>query len=221
MTAPPAPLHLRSEHDGRVLVLTLDHGKANEVGQAWIAGLADLVARLEAGEARALVTTSARVTAGGHPVFSAGADVVERHGWEEARVLAHVHTQREVMGRLARAPVLHLCVVDGLALGWGLELCLCADYLLVGPQARFGLPETGLGIVPGAGGTAHLAHRVGTAQALRLGMAGELIDAAEALRIGLAHEACESGVAGLVRALGLAQRVAGRSPTAVAAFKAA
>lgn len=213
-------LKLSIERDGALLRLCFDHGKANEMGSAQMNELTHLVDLLEGGGARALISSSQRSTASGTPVFSAGADVTERRGWDEARVLLHVRGQRRTLQRLALAPVFHACVVDGLALGWGTEFTLCADYVLASPRARFGLPETGLGIVPGAGGTAGLADRIGQAQALRMGMTGELIDAQEALRIGLVHELLPSAEGAIERANDLAQRCLERSPTAMAAFKA-
>jgi enoyl-CoA hydratase len=214
-------LHIDTTDDGALLHLRFDHGKANEMGRAQVAELARLVALLERGPVRALVSWSDRATASGTRVFSAGADVRERRDWDEPSVLLHVRGQRRTLRRLALAPVFHACVIDGLALGWGTEFALSADYVIAGPNARFGLPETGLGIVPGAGGTAHLATRVGTGQALRLGMTGEIIDADEALRIGLVHERCDSAQEAMERALALARRAASRSHTAVAAYKAA
>ncbi len=214
-------LKITEEEGGALLSLRFDHGKANEMGSVQMAELARLVDQLEDGRARALVSSSDRHTASGTPVFSAGADVTERRAWDEARVLLHVRGQRRTLGRLALAPLLHVCVVDGLALGWGTEFTLTADYVIASPRARFGLPETGLGIVPGAGGTARLADRIGSAHALRMGMTGELIDAREALRIGLVHELVPTPAAAMERALGLARRCLGRSHTAVAAYKAA
>jgi enoyl-CoA hydratase/carnithine racemase len=212
-------LNLQRDADGALLRLRFDHGKANEMGRRQMGELAQLVDLLEAGPAQALISWSERSTASGTRVFSAGADVRERRDWDESRVLLHVRGQRRTLRRLADAPVFHVCVVDGLALGWGTEFTLCADYVIAGPDARFGLPETGLGIVPGAGGTAHLSQRIGLGQALRMGMTGELIDAREALRIGLVHELHPTGQDALERAEALARRCMSRSPTAVAAFK--
>ncbi len=214
-------LQLSSEHDGRLVRLRFDHGKANEMGRAQVAELARLVDRLIQSDARAVISSSQRRTRSGTPVFSAGADVRERRSWDESSVLLHVRGQRSTLQRLARIPQLHICVVNGLALGWGTEFTLSADYVIAGPEARFGLPETGLGIVPGAGGTAGLAERIGLGHALRLGMTGELVDAQEALRIGLVHERCDSEQEAMERAVALAGRCLSRSPTAVAAFKAA
>jgi enoyl-CoA hydratase/carnithine racemase len=142
-------------------------------------------------------------------------------GWTVDRVKAHVRWQRLVLQRLAAAPVFHLTVVNGVALGWGTEFLLTADYAIGCDQAVFGLPETGLGILPGAGGTSELQHRIGPCHALRLGMTGERIDADEAYRIGLIQERTVDVDAGLARARQLASMVATRSPTALTLFKRA
>jgi enoyl-CoA hydratase/carnithine racemase len=149
----------------------------------------------------------------------AGANVTERAGWPDDRVKAHVRWQRSVLGALRRAPVFHIGVVGGVALGWGTEYLLTCDYRIAADGAVFGLPETGLGILPGAGGTSELWSQVGPSHALRLGMTGEQIDADEAVRIGLVQERSTDVAAGLDRARALAARVAKRSPTALAAFK--
>lgn len=212
---------LRLHMEGQAALLQLDHGKANEMGRAEIGAFESLCTWLEAGHARVLVTFSRRVTSRGTPIFIAGANVTERTDWAVRQVKDHVRRQRAVLARLRRAPVFHVAVVDGIALGWGTEYMLACDYRIAGPNARFGLPETGLGIVPGAGGASELAALVGLPQALRLGMTGEQIDAREAHRIGLVDELADSVDAGLERALKLAAGVERRSPTAVAAYKLA
>lgn len=207
--------------DGPLACLELAHGKANEMGRAEIGAFEGLCAWLEAGHARALVTYSRRVTSRGTPIFIAGANVTERVDWSVRQVKDHVRRQRAMLSRLRRAPVFHVAVVDGLALGWGTEFMLACDWRIAGPNARFGLPETGLGIVPGAGGASELPSLVGLPQALRLGMTGEQVEAPEAHRIGLVDELVESVDAGLARARQLAALVQRRSPTSVAAYKLA
>ncbi len=218
---PPSLSTLHLTVDGAVARLELNHGKANEMGSAQLAELAELTAWLATGEVRALITWSRRTSSKGTGIFIAGANVTERVGWPDDRIKAHVRHQRETMGRLRRAPVFHVAVVDGVALGWGTEFLLCCDYRIAGPGARFALPETGLGILPGAGGSSELPGRIGLNQALRLGMTGEQIDAREAVRIGLVDETADSLDAALARADALAQKAATRSPTAIAAYKAA
>ncbi len=215
-------LHVEEAGEGGAVVeVVLDHGRANEMGRAELDDWARLVGILEAHPATALITRSTKRSRKGTPIFVAGANVTERGGWSEAEVRAHVRRQRAVLAAIRRVPQFHLAVVDGVALGWGTELVVACDYRIATPAARFGLPETGLGIVPGAGGTAHLAALVGPGHALRLGMSGERIDSEEALRIGLIEEVAGSAEAALARARQLAGLVARRSPTAVAAYKRA
>jgi len=215
----PAFESLRVLVDGDTARMTFDHGKANEMGSAELRDLEALCSVLESGALRSLISTSRRVTSRGTAIFISGANVTERAGWSTDAIKAHVRWQRAVLGRLRRAPVFHVAVIDGIALGWGTEYTLCCDYRIAGPNARFGLPETGLGILPGAGGSSELSARIGVNQALRLGMTGEQVGADEAVRIGLADEGCASLDAGLERARALAAMAARRSPTSVAAFK--
>ncbi|MES2644955.1 MAG: enoyl-CoA hydratase/isomerase family protein [Myxococcota bacterium] len=212
---------LKVRLEDEVAWLELNHGKANEMGKAEIGAFEGLCGWLEAGNARVLVTSSRRVSSKGTPIFISGANVTERSTWDTTAIKRHVRWQRAILARLRRAPVFHVAVVDGIALGWGTEFMLACDWRIAGPSARFGLPETSLGIVPGAGGASELAMLVGLPQALRLGMTGEQVGAEEAQRIGLVDEVVASVDAGLARAAALAAMVRRRSPTAVATFKAA
>ena len=212
-------LHASQTETPPVLTVTMDHGRVNEMGSTELRDWSQITAALESGSIRALVTHSTKVTRSGKPIFIAGANVTERVGWTVEQVKAHVRWQRETLAQLRRAPAFHVTVVDGLALGWGTEFMITADYRIATPNARFALPETGIGILPGAGGTSELSRIVGPNQALRLGMTGEQIDAAEALRIGLIDELATDAPAAMERARALAELAAKRSPTAVGAFK--
>ena len=213
-------LHPTLHADERLLVLELDHGKANEMGTRELDALDALCELLERdGAVTCLCTTSRRTSAKGTPIFIAGANVTERGGWDDTQVKAHVVRQRALMRRLRRLPLFTIALTHGVTLGWGTEFLLTADYTLATTAATFALPETGLGIVPGARGTAELATLIGPAQALRLGCTGETIDAAEAWRIGLVQEIVSDVDAGLRRVEALARALVRRSPTAVAAFK--
>jgi enoyl-CoA hydratase/carnithine racemase len=207
---------------GSVVHLEFDHGKANEMGLPQLTELERLLDWLDGtGGIVALVSYSRRLSRKGTPIFIAGANVTERGDWEQDRVMAHVRWQRQVLTRLRNAPVFHICVVGGVALGWGTEFLLTADYRLGADRAIFGLPETGLGILPGAGGTSELWMHIGIAHALRLGMTGERISADEAGRIGLIQERVVDISAGLERAAVLCALAKGKSPTAAATFKRA
>lgn len=215
-------LHVSTSNDGAVVHLELDHGKANEMGTPQLLELELLTAQLGADKkAAALVTTSRRRSRRGTPIFVAGADVTERVGWEQHQVRLHVRWQRRVLANLRAAPVFHVGVVAGVAFGWGTEFLLTCDYRIACDGARFALPETGLGILPGAGGSAELQAQIGAPHALRLGMTGEVIDGQEALRIGLVQEFEPDHDAAMERANALAIRASTRSPTANGAFKQA
>jgi len=224
-TLPDTPLHpdrfptLRLSRQGDVVAIDLHHGRANEMGSAQLVEWERLAGDLEAGDARALITTSARKSRRGTPIFISGADVTERAGWSNERVKEHVRWQRDLLRRLRHAPVFHVAVVHGVALGWGTEFLLTCDYRIATPTASFALPETGIGILPGAGGTAELWSLVGVPTALRLGMTGARISAEEALRVGLVDEIAPDLDAAWARSVALTEQVARRSPTAVAAFK--
>lgn len=205
------------QRQGHAAVLEFDHGKANEMGSEQLRSFEALPEQL--GDARALISFSRRRSRRGTPIFIAGANVTERVGWSRDQVAGHVRWQRATLARVRRLPLFHVAVVNGVALGWGTEYLICCDYRIATKEATFGLPETGLGILPGAGGTSELWSLIGVPQALRLGMTGERISAEEALRIGLIQEVVEDVDAGLARAHALAASVARKSPTAVAAFK--
>ncbi|MFO7564186.1 MAG: enoyl-CoA hydratase/isomerase family protein [Enhygromyxa sp.] len=220
-----AALHPRLDAERQLLILELDHGKANEIGGEQLDAFARLCELLE-DPARGqpitcLCTTSRRVSGRGKPIFIAGANVTERAGWDDERVKAHVIRQRKLMQRLRRLPLFNVALSSGVTLGWGTEYMLTADYSIATRAASFGLPETGLGIIPGARGTAELASLIGPAQALRLGCIGETIDASEALRIGLVQELADDVDHGLARVEALAEQLRRRSPLAVASFKQA
>src|SRR5690242_14418148 len=157
---PIAPLHPRLDADLQLLILELDHGKANEMGTEQLAAFEALCVLLESGPGRditCLCTTSRRISSSGKPIFIAGANVTERVGWDDARVKAHVIRQRKLMQRLRRLPLFNIALSTGVTLGWGTEYMLTADYPMATATASFALPETGLGIIPGARGTAELA----------------------------------------------------------------
>jgi len=213
-------LHPRYEEDHQLLILELNHGKANEIGTAELHAFTSLCELLEDSTAIVCVcTTSQRQSSTGKPIFIAGANVRERETWSEEQIQNHVNRQRVLMQRLRRVPVFTTVLVHGMALGWGLEFVLTADYAISTRASHFGLPETGLGIIPGARGTAELAQTIGQAQALRLGCTGELIDGEQALALGLVQEVVADIEPGLARVRTLAKMLCSRSPTAIAAYK--
>jgi len=113
-----------------------------------------------------------------------------------------------------------ICAIEGVALGGGLELALVADMIVAGRNAKFGFPETGIGIMPGAGGTQTLPRLVGKAMAKELIWTGRRIGADEAKALRLVNHVVEAGEA-LGKAREIAAAIAKNAPIAVMQSKAA
>ena len=102
-------------------------------------------------QVRILILSAQARSPKGKPIFCAGADLKERHVWTNEEIIAHVDFERALTDRFRRSPLLIVCLVTGYALGFGAELCACADRVLATSEACFGFPEATHGIVPGAG----------------------------------------------------------------------
>lgn len=131
---------------------------------------------------RAVVLTGAGVRA-----FCAGADLKEREGMSEADVREMLDLYRTELAWLGAAPFPVIAALNGPALGGGLELALTCDLRTAASHAVLGLPETSLGIVPGAGGTQRLPRLIGVPRALELVLLGRRLSAEEALAWGLVN----------------------------------
>jgi methylglutaconyl-CoA hydratase len=127
------------------------------------------------------------VTGAGERAFCAGADLKEREGMSEAEVRAMLDLYRTELAWLGSAPFPVVAALNGAALGGGLEVALACDLRTAAPNAVLGLPETSLGIIPGAGGTQRLPRLVGVPRALELVLLGRRLNAEEALAWGLVN----------------------------------
>src|SRR5207302_7506157 len=105
------------------------------------------------------------ITGAGEKAFCAGADLKERQGMSENDVRVQVDLYRSELGPLDRSPKPVVAALNGVAFGGGLELALVCDLRVAAAHAQIGLPETTLGIIPGAGGTQRLPRIVGEARA--------------------------------------------------------
>ena len=138
-------------------------------------------------------------------------DLVEQAAPDAARRERIIADSFSFLNRLSR-PV--IAAIKGEALSAGLELALACDIRIAGESARFGLPETALGLLPMGGGTQRLPRIVGRAKALEMILLGRVIDASEALRCGLVSRVVADGrVDDEARAL--AEKIAARGPLAV------
>lgn len=162
-------------------VLTLDRPEAlNALSFAVLRALSDIFDEVALSDARALLITGA-----GDKAFCAGADIKELIGRPLTARKPDAAFGQAVFAKLDKLPILSVAIVNGLALGGGLELALACSFRLALPNARLGLPEIKLGLIPGYGGTQRLPRLVGEARALELILSGRMVDAEEALKIGL------------------------------------
>lgn len=149
--------------------------------------------------------------------FAAGADIAEIETKSTAE--GAVDPRKGFWQTIRAFPKPMVAAIDGFALGGGLELALMADLIVAGPSARLGLPETSLGLIPGAGGGQRLLARIGPARAACMVLLGEIIDAQTAFDWGLVSHLAAADA--LPEAEALTARLARRAPLALAHAKAA
>lgn len=131
------------------------------------------------------------ITGDGEKAFAAGADIAEIAACTPAQALELARNGQAVFGAIERFSKPVIAAVNGYALGGGCELALACHLRLASTNAKFGLPEAGLGLIPGWGGTQRLPRLVGAGRALELILSGKTIGAGEALRMGLVNAVTE------------------------------
>ena len=161
-----------------VALVRLDRPKANALS-AEVLGQLHVAARELTDDPPGAV-----VLWGGRRIFAAGADIVELGDDGAGAVGASFAA---ALGALASVPRATIAAVNGYALGGGLELALACDFRVCAEDARFGLPEVLLGVIPGGGGTQRLPRLIGASRAKELILTGRQVRADEALSIGLVN----------------------------------
>jgi enoyl-CoA hydratase/carnithine racemase len=182
------------------------------------------VAEISAGGERIPATLSSTQAGGGLRAVGALERIPGARGLLERSPAAGTLTLREIhelflrMNRLDKAIV---AAVNGVALGGGCELALACDIrIMARGEHRIGLPEITLGIIPGAGGTQRMTRALGSSRAIEMMLEGRALTPEEAESVGLVHRIVEPAAL-LNEALTTAERLARRSPVAVAALKRA
>lgn len=125
------------------------------------------------------------ITGSGDKAFSVGADLKERKTLPDTLVKRNLNRFGEVFTLIEQLPQPTICVLNGYAFGGGLELALACDFRIAADTVSLGLTETGLGIIPGAGGTQRLPRLIGEAKALELILTAKRMTAHEALDYGV------------------------------------
>ena len=199
---------------GRVLLLTLNRPAARNALNNGL--LSELASTLEAAAADSEISVC--VITGNERFFAAGADLNEMAEKDLAATLNDIRPQLWARINAFSKPL--IAAVNGYALGAGCELALLCDVAIAGENARFGLPEITLGIMPGAGGTQRLIRSVGKSLASKMVLTGESITARQALAAGLVSDV-HPGALTLEYALKQAALMARHSPLALQAAKQA
>lgn len=151
-----------------------------------VGDLSRAIDEVAASGARALL-----VTGTGDKAFCAGADIAELAGRTLAQTKRGAELGQAAMAKIERLPMPSVAIVNGYAFGGGLELALACTFRLVTPNAKLGLPEIKLGLIPGYGGTQRLPRAVGEARALEMILTAKTLDAQTALAWGLANRLVE------------------------------
>lgn len=173
-------------------LVTLDgEAKLNALSLASYDELAAVLEEIDRSDCRGIL-----VTGTGTKSFCAGVDIAELRDSHPARRSAQIRHRQQVLSRLARHRLVSVALINGLALGGGLELALACTFRVAAPGAFMGMPEVGIGFVPGSGGTQRLPALVGRGRALDILLTGRRVGAQEALDIGLVNEVADDLHAG-------------------------
>ncbi len=171
---------VRLEVEGAVATIRLDRPPANALCEQMSLELWD--ATREVAERPEI---GAAVIWGGERMFAAGADIKEMAEFGPRDIEPVVGALASALRHLESVPKVVVAAINGYALGGGCEIALCADFRFAAEDAKIGLSEIRLGIIPGAGGTQRLPRLVGLRAARELIYTGRQVDAGEALAIGL------------------------------------
>lgn len=170
-------------HDEEFAVLTIRRPDAlNALSFELIGRIGDAIEKAGRSSARALI-----VTGEGEKAFCAGADIKELQHRSLAAQREGAELGQAVFALLDRLPIPSVALVNGYAFGGGCEFALACTLRLALPNAKFGLPEVKLGLIPGYGGTQRLPRLVGPGRALEMVMTGRTVGAEEALAMGLVN----------------------------------
>lgn len=160
------------------------------------------------------------LTGEGIKAFCAGADLKEREKMSETEVIETVQLINEVVTQIEEMIVPTIAVLNGSAYGGGLELALACDLRIAEENIYVAMPETTLGIIPGAGGTQRLTQLIGLGQAKRLIFKGKAILSSEAYALGMVEEVVERHHL-ITTALNWAETISNNAPIAIQQAKIA
>ncbi|VFQ62934.1 unnamed protein product [Cuscuta campestris] len=200
-----------SNSDSGILELKLDRpDRKNAIGKDMLKELHHVFDRINEERLANVLMICSSVP----KVFCAGADLKERRTMAPLEVMEFVNTLRKTFSSLEALRIPTIAAIDGAALGGGLEMALCCDLRICGEGSVLGLPETGLAIIPGAGGSQRLPRLVGKSNAKDLIYTARKINGKEALSMGLVNYCVPAGEARL-KALEIARDINQKGPLAL------
>jgi len=206
--------NLISEIKDQILYITINREKAlNALNKDTLAELADVVAFADpTTEVRGVIITGA-----GEKAFVAGADIKEfsDYNGKQGEALAKLG-QDSVFNAIENSTKPFIAAINGFALGGGLELAMACHIRIASENAKLGLPEVTLGLIPGYGGTQRLTQLVGKGKAIEMIITANMVTAADALQFGLVNYVVPQGEL-IAKAVEIFNAVKQRAPLAVSA----
>lgn len=207
---------IRYEKQDGIAIVTINRPEAlNALNSTVISELEQVIGEVEKDQ-----ELGAMILTGEGRSFVAGADIGEQYGLDVAAGRKWGQRGSALFRRIEKLEIPTIAAVNGFALGGGCELAMSCDIRVASEKATFGMPEVGLGITPGFGGTQRLQRIVGMSTAMELVLTSRTIDAQEALQIGLVKHVYPADVM-LDKALELADLIASRPQVAVRQAKQA
>jgi enoyl-CoA hydratase/carnithine racemase len=208
---------IKTERSGQILIVTLNRPeRMNALDRSTLATGSKLIKNLHYdSDIRVVILTGA-----GNKAFCAGADLKEREGMSMSDVRQYIRTIRDTFTDIENLPIPVICAINGIALGGGLELALACDIRIASPNARMGLTECTLGIIPGGGGTQRLPRLVGRGKAKEMLFLGLQLTATEALDVGLINRLAPEGKL-MDASIEIAEKIVNNSPIAIKQAKIA
>ncbi|MFS7924281.1 putative methylglutaconyl-CoA hydratase [Helianthus anomalus] len=210
-------VHRHSDADSGIVQINMERPEAkNALGKDMLRGLLNSFEAISTDPTANVLMICSSVSR----VFCAGADLKERLTMNVSEVRATVNSLRSTFTFLEALQIPTIAVIEGAALGGGLEMALSCDLRICGEDAKLALPETGLAVIPGAGGTQRLPRLVGKSIAKELIFTGRKISARDALSIGLINYCTPAGEA-YSKALEVARDINQKGPVAIRMAKRA
>lgn len=209
---------VRIERDGPVGWIVLNRPEQiNAINDAIRLGVPRALAELGADESVRVIVMRGDGSRG----FCAGADIKEKRAAETSLQVRRRMERARWIEALDRVEKPVIAAIHGFCMGGGMELALACDIRYVAPDVVMSLPETGLGLIPGGGGTQRLPRLVGPGRALDLLLTGDRLNAVQAREIGLVTRVAQSNESLLSEVSELAARIAAKPPTATLFVKQA